>query len=277
MMSKLSVFFVGMAMLAIFACSKDNDLNFFTVSQDIAFGEQLDSAVLASPDEYPVLSRTAYPAVYTYLETMMNNILASEEIMYRDEFNWKITVINSDVVNAFAAPGGYLYIYTGLLKYLDNGAQVAGVMGHEIAHTDRRHSTEAMTKEYGFSVLLSIIMGNEATQLEQILSSLALNGTILAFSRKNENEADRYAVFYTADSELYNPLGVGGFFQKMLAEQNTAGTGIPEFLSTHPSDENRIENISATWNELKSNEPALNSVAWNDLVTQHVQIKSTLP
>ncbi|MBN1415908.1 MAG: M48 family metalloprotease [Bacteroidales bacterium] len=262
-------------MMATIGCSKDNDLNLFTVSQDVEFGSQIDSAVLANPTDYPILNKSQYPAVYNYLETMLNDILQSDEILYRDEFNWKITIINSDVVNAFAAPGGYLFFYTGLIKYLDKGSQLAGIMGHEVAHTDRRHSTETMTKEYGFSVLLSILMGEESSQLEQILASLALQGTILAYSRSNENEADKFAVYYTADTRYYNPLGVGGFFEKLLAASE--GNGIPEFLSTHPSDENRLENIQNTWNNLKASEPVLTSVDWQDLEAQHSAIKAILP
>lgn len=276
-MKKLKFYLIGAFVLALAGCSKDNDLNFFTVNQDIEFGAQLDSTILANPAEYPVLSRTQYSQVYSYLETMLGDILDSEEILYKDDFAWKVTVINSDVVNAFAAPGGYLYFYTGLLKYLDNGAQLAGIMGHEVAHTDRRHSTEAMTKEYGFSVLISILLGNEPTQMEQILASLALNGTVLAYSRKNENEADQYSVYYSADTRYYNPLGVSIFFQKMISDQNTAGTGIPEFLSTHPSDENRIANISNVWYNLKNEEPELNSIEWKDLVSEHTGIKALLP
>lgn len=276
-MKKIRIYLIGALVLALAGCSKDNDLNFFTVNQDIEFGAQLDSTILVNPAEYPVLSRAQNAQVYSYLETMLGDILESEEILYKDEFAWKVTIINSDVVNAFAAPGGYLYFYTGLLKYLDNGAQLAGIMGHEVAHTDRRHSTEAMTKQYGFSVLISILLGNEPTQMEQILASLALNGTILAYSRKNENEADQYSVYYAADTRYYNPLGVSSFFQKMISEQNTAGTGIPEFLSTHPSDENRIANISNVWYNLKNEEPVLNSVDWKDLVSEHTAIKALLP
>ena len=268
------VFLLGFA-IAFMGCSKDKDLNFFSVKQDVQFGAQLDSTVLANPNEFPILKMSQYPQVYAYLQQMLNAILESEEILYKDEFVWKITVINSDVVNAFAAPGGYLYFYTGLIKYLDKGSELSGIMAHEVAHADRRHSTEAMTKEYGFSVLLSILLGNNPSQLEQLLASLALTGTTLAYSRNNENEADQYAVYYSADTKYYHPLGVAGFFEKLINEGG--GSGIPEFLSTHPSDENRIENINTTWNNLLTSRPDLSSVDWKNLVTEHSNIKTTLP
>jgi len=261
--------------ITFMGCSKDKDLNFFSVKQDVQFGAQLDSTVLANPNEFPILNKSHYAQVYTYLQQMLNAILASDEILYKDEFVWKITVINSDVVNAFAAPGGYLYFYTGLIKYLDKGSELSGIMAHEVAHADKRHSTEAMTKEYGFSVLLSILLGNNPSQLEQLLASLALTGTTLAYSRNNENEADQYAVYYSADTKYYHPLGVAGFFEKLINEGG--GSGIPEFLSTHPSDENRIENINTTWNNLLTSRPDLSSVDWKNLETEHANIKATLP
>ncbi|MBN2763746.1 MAG: M48 family metalloprotease, partial [Bacteroidales bacterium] len=249
------------AFLAVMGCSKDKDLNFFSVSQDVEFGAQLDSTILASPDEFPLLKASEYPQAYAYLQKILDDILQSDEILHKDEFKWKLTIINSDVVNAFAAPGGYLYFYTGLIKFLDNGSELAGILAHEVTHSDRRHSTEAMTKQYGFSVLLSILLGEESSQLEELLASLALQGTILAYSRKNENEADKYAVHYTADTKYYYPLGVGEFFEKMLANSEK-GNGIPEFLSTHPSDENRLENVNTVWTELQAGDPNLSKVDW---------------
>jgi predicted Zn-dependent protease len=274
-MKKYIFTFLVVVAVAFAECSKDKDLNFFSVKQDVQFGVQLDSTILASPDDFPILKKSQYPQVYAYLQQMLDAILESEEILYKDEFVWKITVINSDVVNAFAAPGGYLYFYTGLIKYLDKGSELSGIMAHEVTHADRRHSTEAMTKQYGFSILLSILLGENPSQMEQLLASLALTGTTLAYSRKNEYEADTYAVYYSADTKYYHPLGVAGFFDKLINEGGARG--IPEFLSTHPSDENRIENINTTWNNLLSGRPDLNSVDWKDLVSEHNNIKATLP
>lgn len=256
-------------------CSKDKDLNFFSVRQDVDFGEQLDSAIHSRPDTFPILNEQQHPQVYQYVREMMNNILASDDILYRDEFEWKLTIINQDIMNAFAAPGGYVYVYTGLIKYLDKGSELAGVMAHEIAHADRRHSTEAMTKQYGFSILLSILLGEEPSQLEAILASLALQGTVLAYSRKAETESDEYAVYYTSDTKIYDPLGVAGFFEKLINQGQQAG--IPEFLSTHPSEENRVEFIQNTWNELRTANPALNNIDWKELESEHQAIKATLP
>jgi predicted Zn-dependent protease len=167
-------------------------------------------------------------------------------------------------LNAFAAPGGQMYFYTALIKFLDDGAQFAGVMAHEIAHADRRHSTENMTKQYGISLLLGILLGDNAGQLAEIAASLATGVGMLAFSRENEYEADEYAVRYTTDTEYY-PKGIAGFFEK-LGESS----GVPEFLSTHPDPGNRLEAIDEVWQSLGS--PAGESFA-----SEYAAFKTSLP
>ncbi len=237
---------LGLTTLFLFAgCGKDDDgsggtgFNIFSVQDDKAFGAQMDSTILASPQEYPVLSRSEYPEAYAYLEGMKETLLQSQAVTYRDEFEWKITIINDDnTLNAFCTPGGYIYVYTGLIKYLDAGYELAGVVGHEIAHADRRHSTNQLTKQYGISTLISIVLGNDPGLLAEISTQLLA----LSFSRSDEREADEYSVRYMCPSD-YQADGAAEFFAKLIAEEQTGGT--PEFLSTHPSPENRVEAIRA--------------------------------
>ena len=240
--------FILLSFLIINGCQKeDNDLNIFTVNQDIEFGQQLDTQVRENPDQYPVLDRSQYTEAYQHLERIRDEILQSDELIYADRFDWKVTIIHDDeVLNAFAAPGGYMYFYTGLIKFLDEESQFAGVMAHEIAHADRRHSTDMLTKAYGFEILLSIILGEDPGTLAEIASELALGLGRLQFSKKNEYEADEYSVKYLNDTE-YHPKGISGFFEKL----DTSPT-LPEFLSTHPSPENRLEEIDRVWEELGS-------------------------
>src|SRR5690606_36932859 len=143
-------------------------------------------------------------------------------------------------LNAFATPGGYIYVYTGLIKYLDNVDALAGVLGHEIAHADLRHTSRNLQKQYGVSMLLSILVGDNASQLEQIAAQLAGTVAGLQFSREYETESDLRSVEYLAETE-YACDGAKIFFQKLEAAGQ--GGGLPQFLSTHPSPDNRIENI----------------------------------
>jgi predicted Zn-dependent protease len=142
-----------------------------------------------------------------------------------------------------------MYFYTGIIKFLDNEAQFAGVMAHEMAHCDRRHSTDNMTKQYGFSMMMAMLLGNNPGQLAQIAAGMAQGLTSLAFSRQNEYEADEYAVRFLNET-TYHPPALGDFFQKMEGQKTANYT--PTFLKTHPSPEDRLEKINETWVKLGS-------------------------
>ncbi len=242
--------------IALFtSCSKDGDVNFFTVKDDVAFGAQLDSTILADPNEYPILNEAQNQEVYKYVRDIMNRVLQSNEILYKEEFKWQVRVIDKNVLNAFAAPGGYLYFYTGFLKYCRSEAEFAGVMAHEIAHADRRHSTETLTKVYGIQILLSILMGQNPSQLEQIVTVLATNGAALSFSRKHEYQADEYSLRYLNSIKQirnYHPTAIIDFFDHMKEDSLTTPNGSFEFLRTHPYDDNRKANIDKIWKSLGS-------------------------
>ncbi|MBN2486618.1 MAG: M48 family metalloprotease [Bacteroidales bacterium] len=226
------------------SCDKDRGVNLFSLSQDIEFGRVMDSTIKADPVEYPILDPVQYADAYTYVNTMMQQILESEKIKYKTEFEWEITLINKDVMNAFAVPGGRLYFYTGLIKYLDDAASFAGVLGHEMAHVDLRHSTKTLTDLYGFSFLVSLLIGNNSSQLAQIAGDMATGAAGLKFSRNHEYDADKYSMYYLSETK-YHPKGIASFFIKLQDEGHTGSTF--EFLSTHPSDQKRIDNIGQVW------------------------------
>lgn len=244
----------------------EDGLNFFTVEQDIQFGQQMDESIMTS-DDYTILKREQYPVAYQHIERIMDKLLTAKDLRYAQTFPWQVRIIKDDnVLNAFAAPGGYMYFYTGLIKYLDNEAQFAGVMAHEMAHADRRHSTQMLTRQYGFSLLLSMALGDNPSQLEQIAAELAMGLGNLKYSRTNEYEADEYGVKYLY-STGYHARELAGFFEK-LNEGQTSRT--VEFLSTHPSPENRIEQIEAVWQSLGGATGSYNTV-------EYTQFKNSLP
>lgn len=217
------------------------NLNLFSVADDVKFGQQLKTEIEKDPRQYPILDRQKYASSYAYLEKMRDQILNSGQVRYKDEFEWEVNIIENDsVLNAFVTPGGYIYVYTGLIKFLDSEDELAGVLGHEIAHADLRHSTQNMTKSYGISFLLGLLTGGEeAPEWGQVLAGLTGNLTNLQFSRTAESEADNYSVRYLSETD-YRCDGAAGFFRKMLQNNQAAP---PEFLSTHPSSERRVEDI----------------------------------
>ncbi len=265
-MKRLMVVLLVSSAVFVSSCD-DGKLNFFTLEQDKEFGMQLDSSILANQTEYPILSKTQFPEAYAHIERIRDNILVSSHLRYPTTFAWEVKIINQDVLNAFAAPGGYMYFYTGLIKFLDNEAQFAGVMAHEMAHADRRHSTEMLTTQYGFGVLTSLILGENPSMVEQIIAELAQGLGGLKYSRDNEYEADEYAVKYLYDTD-YHARELAGFFEKM--DESTSSGRPPEFLSTHPSPENRIEKIEETWTNLGGKTGEL-------FESRYQQFKNSLP
>ncbi len=226
-------------MFSISSCNDDEGVNFFSIEDDKELGKQLEAEIAANPSEYPVLSETQYSAAYGHLYRMRDSILNSGVVTYRDDFEWKLKIIHDDsVLNAFCAPGGYIYVYTGIIKFLETEDQLAGVLGHEIAHADKRHSTEQLTKTYSLSLLLQVVLGENAAALQEMATGLIA----LKFSRNHETEADEYSVKYLCGTS-YNAAGAAGFFQKLIDIEQAGGT--PQFLSTHPNPDNRVENINA--------------------------------
>jgi predicted Zn-dependent protease len=245
--ASLLIFFV-----VISGCNKGSDespINLFSVEDDKEFGKQVEAEIAANPQEFPILNEAQYPEAYQHLNRIRDSILNTGEIHYENEFVWKARIIRNDtMLNAFATPGGYLYFYTGLIKFLDDESQFAGVMAHEMAHSDLRHSTSMLTKAYGVQLLLSILLGQANSQLAEIVASLAYGLGQLAYSRNMEYQADEKAVEYLYLTS-YDARGIAGFFLKLDDAPSP-----PQFLSTHPSPENRIDKIMETWNNLGGKE-----------------------
>lgn len=233
-----NILFISILTTMLISCD-DGKINFFTVEEDIQMGREVTAEILANPEEYPILDEAEYPGAYAYLREIRDNVLQSDELRYADEFDWDIYIIDQDVLNAFALPGGTTFYYTGLMKFLDNEASLAGVMAHEFAHSDRRHSTNRMTKVYGYQVLLAMVLGNDPSLAAQIAAELALGLQTLQFSRNDEYEADEYAVKYLYDTTI-DSRGVAYFFEKMETEESSP---IMVYFSTHPHPEDRIEKI----------------------------------
>jgi predicted Zn-dependent protease len=225
----------------LISCDENNNFVIFSIDDDVSLGQQVSEEIASDP-QFKLLSEAQYPGVYQYLYKMRDAILNSGEITYKDKFTWELHVIDNDTIqNAFATPGGYIYIYTGLIKYLDYADDLAGVLGHEMAHADLRHSVRNLQKVYGVSLLLSIVLGKDPNMLEQIAGQLAGTLAGLSFTREYEKDADSHSVDYLSQTD-YACNGAALFFLKLTAEGENQNP--PEFLSTHPSPENRIESIN---------------------------------
>jgi beta-barrel assembly-enhancing protease len=260
--------FVTSLVLIVSACgtlnekNKGKGLNLFTVAQDRQLGAQVAAEIDANTREFPLLDSLKYREIYAYVYKVRDKILNSGKVDFKDDFQWRIKIIHNDkTMNAFCTPGGYIYVYTGILKFLESEDEFAGVLGHEIAHADQRHSTRQMTKQFGVQVLIDILAGNR-----QMLRDVTAAIVGLKFSRQHETEADECSVKYLCPTD-YNAAGGAGFFQKIEA---LGGDRQPEFLSTHPNPANRIENF-------QNNKITKGCTGENTFKTEYQQMLSKLP
>ncbi|MFP2901810.1 M48 family metallopeptidase [Corallococcus sp. 4LFB] len=181
------------------------------------------------------------PAVLDYVRSIAAPIL-SQANKDRSGVKWKVNVIDDPkTVNAFATPGGFLYVYTGLLLAADTEAELAGVLAHEAGHVVGRHSARAMVNAYGLQAITQAALGQNPGTAAQIAAQLVGGGLQLAHGRSEETEADEYGAKYSSAAG-FDPNGLISFFQKLQKEQGST-PGVLKWLSTHPTNEDRIAHL----------------------------------
>lgn len=184
-------------------------------------------------------------AIVQYVRDMGARLAAQSEM---PDIEWEFFVLDSQVINAFALPGGKVFISRGLMSKMDNEAQLAGVIGHEIGHVTARHGNERMGKAMVAQGLIlaagigGAISDNEYLQVLGVGTAVGGQLFLLKYSRSNELEADALGVRYMAKVG-YNPVGQ---IQVMEILREASGGGAPpEWLSTHPASDTRISNLEA--------------------------------
>lgn len=159
-------------------------------------------------------------------------------------FKWKFNVLKDNTINAWCMPGGRIVVYSGILSVIRNELGLATVLGHEIAHAVAKHGNERMSQQLAIALggkSLALAMEKEPEKTRKIFNMVYGVGTklgTLAYSRKHEYEADKLSMIFMARAN-YDPQKAINFWQRMKAQKE--GNAVPEFLSTHPTDENRIE------------------------------------
>jgi predicted Zn-dependent protease len=165
-------------------------------------------------------------------------------LSHRPHLPWKFKVMDTPVINAFAVPGGYVYMTRGILAFLNNEAEVAGVIGHEIGHVAARHSAEQYTKAQ--FAQLGIGLGAAVSETFAQYAGVAAQGIgilFLKFSRDNEREADNLGVEYSTKAG-YDAREMANFFATLERMQvENKGAGLPNWLSTHPNPEDRVNAV----------------------------------
>jgi hypothetical protein len=160
------------------------------------------------------------------------------------EYPWEFHCVNDKEINAFALPGGYVFVNRGAIEVSDNEAQLAGVMAHELSHVALRHGTAEATKaqaaQAGVGILGAIFGGNAGGALLTELGRFSAGGVLLRYSRSAETQADVMGTQVLYDTG-YDPRALAQFFERIEAESK--GKNPPEFFSDHPNPENRVERV----------------------------------
>ena len=232
--------------LPLVSCAKNpvtgkRQLALLSEAQEIGIGRASHPEVLA---EFGAVDSEALQAYVSRIGQSM--AFAS----HRPDLPWKFTVVDSPVVNAFAVPGGFIYFTRGILAFMNDEAELAGVLGHEIGHVTARHSVSQISKAQLFG--LGLGLGSAFSATFRDLSDLAQLGTgllFLKYGRDAERQSDRLGIQYMF-GQNYDPRRLSQFFEVFQAMREQSGQAIPNWLSTHPAPPDRISDTSAQADEL---------------------------
>jgi predicted Zn-dependent protease len=245
MIKKILYFFISGTVL-LSSCSST-----IPVQKDTQLGQITVNKIRKDPKNYPILSSAEYPQAYAEMERIVQVIISSPEIEYRDIFAYdSITILHDDKnINAFCTPGGYVFVYTGLIKNAQNEDQLAAVLAHEIAHAERRHSVKKVTKGVGRqAVIIAAAVATGATFGAFIAVEVANKILGLGLSRNKESEADKYSVMYLQSTGEYKCTALADFFKELVVEGNDVH--IPTIISSHPNTRERILKITRMGSKL---------------------------
>ena len=204
-------------------------------AEEVELGENLAAEVEKEVTLHPS------EEVQAEFQAMGDELVAHLSEDVPSEYTFEFHVVQDDTqINAFAAPGGQIFFYTGLLLTAANEAAVMGVLAHEIAHVTERHGAKQMASQLGLDALLQLILGGTESQWATLLGDLGKTGVLLSYGREDETEADREGLTLLLKAG-YNPEPFIGFFE-LLGEEDGASEFL-SFLSTHPAPGERAREL----------------------------------
>jgi beta-barrel assembly-enhancing protease len=206
-------------------------INFYSVRQEQEIGRELSQEIEV---EVKMIND---PVVTSYIQRLGQRLVSHSDATVP----FVIKVLDSDAINAFALPGGYFYINSGLILAADNEAELAAVMAHEIAHVAARHATKNLTKSqiWGFASLALTAVGGPAGIIIHQVADIAVPMTFLKFGRNEEREADLLGLEYQYAAG-YDPLAFVNFFERIAVHQKKDGNFVVRLFASHPMTSDRI-------------------------------------
>jgi len=224
-------------------------LNFFSRDQEVAMGRSYSSQLNAE------LQLIDDPEIQSYIERVGTRLI---DVSQRKDIEYRFFVVNTKEINAFAVPGGFIYVNRGLIEKTDTESELAGVLGHEIGHVVGRHSLKQLSKKLllaGIAVGAGMAISAKSErwgQIATLIGGVGLFFASLKYSRDDEREADWLAL-NELNQAGYDAWGMVTFFEKL--EAMTTGGHTPAFLSTHPLPKERKANMRQQIAELNIDQP----------------------
>jgi len=269
-MSQVKKLGVVLYLLALFSCATSginkSQFNLYSLDDEARIGNQLAQEVLGEYQKQGKIYNDQKALEYI-------NQLGHSLVSYAPEqhFQYQFYLIKTPEVNAFALPGGHIFVFTGLISYCQNEAELAGVLAHEIGHVVARHGTERFSAMQAADIVGRIILAGLGKKVDPEIAKLAIDitatGAFLAYSRENEREADDIGarIMYQTG---YHPEALVSFFNQ-LSQGSGKMTKFEVFLSTHPDPQDRQQRVNDLIQTLGDTE----SLKWDSKEFQALKVR----
>jgi predicted Zn-dependent protease len=235
--------FLNRFAITLAACAALGACSGISQQEEVQMGAQAAQQVNA---QLPMLNDNTVSA---YVNSLGSSIARRTS---RADLDWRFAVVNTEVINAFALPGGYIYVNRGVLSRASNESELASVLAHEIEHVVRRHSVKQMEQAQGANIGVGIACAlTNVCQNQAAAAAIQIGGTAVfaKFSRADEVQADEGGFNNMINAGIH-PRGMLTFFQKLLAEEQQGGGGAASaWFSDHPGTQDRIADIQRLLNE----------------------------
>ncbi len=236
-------------------------VNVISSAEEVTLGQQMSVEVAK---QYPIYNNAAVTA---YVQAVGDKIVQSSD---RKDIAYHFAIISKNQMNAFSLPGGYVYVYTELMKAAADEAEFASVVAHEVAHVAARHSTERLTQVYGYEFIAGLVLGRDPNATARVISDLAATGGFLKYGRDNEFEADLLGARYM-HAAGYDKQAVVSFLERLKALETSAPSKVETWLMTHPPTSDRLAKVKT---QVAGFTPLANPIR---NAAAYAQIKAQLP
>ena len=210
-----------------------SDVNLFTDAEELQFGKEF----VAQHEKEVKLYKD--PVVTNYINDLGQFLVRYSK---RNNIPYTFKVVDTKGVNAYAVPGGFIYVHLDLIRAAKNESELAAVLAHEIGHIVGRHSMKRLTQVYGIEVFKQLILDEDDSTLKKFVAEVIAAGLLFRYSRDHERESDVYGVQNVYDAGIH-PEGAATFFETLRQMRGRDPSRLEKFLSTHPVPSERVSNV----------------------------------